>query len=248
MSLDECKITVPGRHVAYGLPNEAKNPNSGNQGNTTRPWHTLTRPVSKFIAGMGGYAKPVSDHLKGCDSCCLDYISRWQDPGKRSRLMFSNFDRKGSIPKVLYKKGVLPNDVAVSMFSREGWDGFQWLAKNEAPDEILVQLAISGITTGALSLKAKSLVRTPAFSNGGDGPNYGYLDMEKWEKIDLIRNEDAAIPVKEGVKFSRPFPKALEIARSVWALQKLKLDIPAKVDDLVARGKEALALIYVNKV
>ena len=75
MALDTCKITVPGRHVRYDLPNTDKNPNGSYTGNTTRPWHTNTRTVRGFMVGMSSYGKPIADHLSVCGECATEYVS-----------------------------------------------------------------------------------------------------------------------------------------------------------------------------
>ena len=66
--MEECIITVK------GPANGGKYPDL--RGNTTRPWHDTTRPISKFFKGMGAYAGEVGRHIAGCSKCDPNHYLR----------------------------------------------------------------------------------------------------------------------------------------------------------------------------
>jgi hypothetical protein len=252
MAIDTCKITVPGRHVSAGLPNTEKEPNRGSQGNTTRPWHTNTRTIRGFMVGMSGYGKPIADHLATCGECATEYVGLINN---REDHKFSNFDRKGCIPKALFLSGQLPKETIPKAFSRFGFEGVQWLVKNGAKTEDVIRTAALSMEERHLTLNIGMLVRTPWHSHvPGPVPgsftleaNYSWEMKEAMKDLDLLAEPKACLLVLEDIKFAVPNEKALLISQHVWALSQIGSSIPTNFRDLHRDGKAARALIEVNR-
>lgn len=252
MALDTCKITVPGRHVKAGLTNTEKEPNRGSQGNTTRPWHTNTRTIRGFMVGMSAYGKPIADHLANCGECATEYV-KLIDTGKLFK--FSNFDRKGAIPKALFLSGKLPKSSIPKAFVDLGFDGVQWLVKNGAKTDDVIRTATLGIEERKLKLTLGMLVRTPWRSKipgpfaGSflEKPNYSWEAKELLNGVDLLTDPDLQILVDPKIKIAQPNEKAWTIAQCVWALNEIGSTIPTNFRDLKRDGEAARALIEVNR-
>jgi len=145
MGIHQCKITVPGRHVKAGLPNEAKEQfgRRGPAGNTTRPWHTSERPVARFIKGMSCYASYVADHLRGCNSCCSEIKTLYVSP---DFVPPRTFDRTNQIPRLLVERGQLSKDEIPFVFRNGTYRDLVWLEKKlKGADRIetLIRTAIA---------------------------------------------------------------------------------------------------------
>lgn len=257
MSLKECKITVPGRHVRKGYPNEHKEVYEGSRGicgNTTRPWHTNTRPIIGFMRGMAAYGKPIAEHLEKCGSCSSEYVQLIVKGEVGSGSTFAPYDRHGVIPKTLFKAKKLSKDQIPKAFASLGFGGIQWLIKNGARSTDVIATAVMCFETNRLKLTVGDLLRTPMISRAERAKtwdervtNFKWEEREAWRQRDLIRNPQATIPKVPGVKFAKPDQKALRLAQYVRALRYIGSSVPNNWVDLAKDGKAAMVLIEVNE-